>query len=75
LQYRLPLLGDLPMELKSIMVENGDGPGPHGSKGMGQTAISPIAPAVSNAIYEAVGVRITELPITAEKVLRGLGKL
>lgn len=75
LQYRLPLLGDLPMEFKSIMVENGDGPGPHGSKGMGQTAISPIAPAVGNAIYEAVGVRITELPITAEKVLRGLGKL
>ena len=75
LQYRLPLLGDLPEEFKSMMVENGDGPGPQGSKGMGQTAISPIAPAVGNAIYEAIGVRITELPITAEKVLRGLGKL
>jgi CO/xanthine dehydrogenase Mo-binding subunit len=75
LQYRLPLLGDLPEEFISLMVENGDGPGPQGSKGMGQTAISPIAPAVGNAIYEAVGIRITELPITAEKVLRALGKL
>jgi CO/xanthine dehydrogenase Mo-binding subunit len=75
LQYRLPLLGDIPEQFKSMMVENGDGPGPQGSKGMGQTAISPIAPAVGNAIYEAVGVRITDLPITAEKVLRGLGKL
>jgi len=75
LQYRLPLLGDIPEEFKSMMVENGDGPGPQGSKGMGQTAISPIAPAVGNAIYEAIGVRITDLPITAEKVLRGLGKL
>ena len=75
LEYRLPLLGDLPEEFKSMMVENGDGPGPQGSKGMGQTAISPIAPAVSNAIYEAIGVRIRDLPITAEKVLRGLGKL
>jgi CO/xanthine dehydrogenase Mo-binding subunit len=57
------------------MVENGDGPGPFGSKGMAQTSIVVIAPAVGNAIYEAIGVRIHDLPITPEKVLRGLGKL
>ncbi|MBI2986433.1 MAG: xanthine dehydrogenase family protein molybdopterin-binding subunit [Deltaproteobacteria bacterium] len=74
-QYRLPLLPDLPEKFFSLMVENGDGPGPMGSKGMGQTAVSPIAPAVANAIYEATGVRITELPITPEKVLRLLRKL
>ena len=75
LQYRLPLLHDLPEGFYSVMVENGDGPGPYGAKGMGQTAVSPVAPAVANAVYEATGVRIKELPITPEKILRGLGKL
>ena len=74
-QYRLPLLQDLPPRFTSIMVENHDGPGPLGAKGMSQTAVSPIAPAIANAIYDAVGVRIKALPITPEKVLRGLGKL
>ena len=74
-QYRLPLFHDLPPRFISVMVENHDGPGPLGSKGMSQTAVSPIAPAIANAIYEAVGVRIKELPITPEKILRGLGKL
>lgn len=74
-QYRLPLLGDVPPELHSVMVENEDGPGPQGAKGMGQTAVSPIAPAVGNAIYEAIGVRIRDLPITPEKILRVLGRL
>jgi CO/xanthine dehydrogenase Mo-binding subunit len=74
-QYRLPLLHDLPPRFTSIMVENHDGPGPLGAKGMSQTAVSPIAPAIANAIYDAVGVRIKALPITPEKVLRGLGKL
>jgi CO/xanthine dehydrogenase Mo-binding subunit len=74
-QYRLPLMQDMPEELLSVMVENGDGPGPGGAKGMGQTAVSPIAPAVGNAIFEATGARIHDLPITPEKVLRALGKL
>lgn len=42
---------------------------------MSQTAVSPIAPAVANAVYEAIGVRVRELPITPDKVLRALGKL
>jgi CO/xanthine dehydrogenase Mo-binding subunit len=75
LQYRLPLLQDLPDHFLSVMVENEDGPGPNGSKAVAQTALSPIAPAVSNAIYEAIGVRLADLPITGEKVLRALGKL
>ena len=75
MQYRLPTIHDIPEELHSVLVENGDGPGPQGSKGMGQTAVSPVAPAIGNAIYEAIGVRIKDLPITPEKVLRALGKL
>ena len=61
-QYRLPLLHDLPPRFTSIMVENHDGPGPLGAKGMSQTAVSPIAPAIANAIYDAVGVRIKHSP-------------
>ena len=75
LQYRLPLLEDLPEHFDSVMVENHDGPGPMGSKGISQNGMSPVAPAIANAIYEAIGVRIKETPITPEKVLRALGKL
>jgi CO/xanthine dehydrogenase Mo-binding subunit len=74
-QYRLPLIGDMPGELRTVLIENGDGPGPQGSKGMGQTAVSPVAPAIGNAIFEAIGVRLHELPISREKLLRALGRL
>ena len=73
--YRLPLLRDVPEDFIAIMVENGDGPGPEGAKGVGNTPISPIAPAIGNAIFEAIGVRLKDLPITPEKILRALGKL
>lgn len=75
MQYRMPFLEDIPEKFYSVMVENHDGPGPEGSKGMGQTAVSPIAPAIGNAIYDAIGVRVKSLPITPEKILRALGKL
>jgi len=74
-QYRLPLLRDLPERFIALMIENGDGPGPQGAKGVGNTPVSPVAPAIGNAIYEALGVRIKDLPITPEKILRALGKL
>jgi CO/xanthine dehydrogenase Mo-binding subunit len=74
-QYRVPLLHDLPEEFVSEMVEHGDGPGPYGSKGAGQGTISPIAPAIGNAIFAATGVRVHDLPITSEKVARALGQL
>ncbi len=79
MQYRLPLLADLPENFTSYFtsywVENGDGPGPFGSKGTAQVTIVVIAPAVANAIFDAIGIRIHEPPITPEKVLRALGKL
>ncbi|HEY3304256.1 MAG TPA: xanthine dehydrogenase family protein molybdopterin-binding subunit [Candidatus Binatia bacterium] len=74
-QYRLPVLEDLPPEFYADMLENEDGPGPFGSKGMSQTSIVTVAPAIGNAIYDAVGVRVTSLPITPEKILRAMGKL
>lgn len=74
-QYRLPLMADIPQAFHGLMVENGDGPGPFGSKGMSQTSIVTVAPAIANAIADALGIRVPSLPITPEKILRALGKL
>ncbi|MBI4528248.1 MAG: xanthine dehydrogenase family protein molybdopterin-binding subunit [Deltaproteobacteria bacterium] len=74
-QYRLPVIADLPRSFYSSMMERGDGPGPFGSKGMSQTSIVTVAPAIGNAIFDAIGVRVRSLPITAEKILQALGKI
>lgn len=74
-QYRLPVMKDIPEKFYSSMLEKGDGPGPFGSKGMAQTSIVTVAPAIGNAIYDALGVRVRSLPITPEKILRAMGKI
>jgi xanthine dehydrogenase molybdenum-binding subunit len=58
--------------MKSFIVETEDKHGPFGAKGIGEPGCVPSAPAIANAIYDAVGVRITELPITPEKILAAL---
>ena len=73
LSYKLPAAPDMP-EMESILVENRHPHGPFGAKGMGETTNVPVPPAISNAIYDAVGVRIMDLPLTPEKVLRALAK-
>ncbi|MGE0735414.1 MAG: xanthine dehydrogenase family protein molybdopterin-binding subunit, partial [Alphaproteobacteria bacterium] len=70
--YRVPLASDLPPVFRTITQEQGHGPGPFGAKGMGEAGLLPVAPAIANAIEDAVGVRITSLPITAEKILAAL---
>src|SRR5438093_1356893 len=70
IDYRVPVMSDLPEEYRSILVENGDGPGPYGAKGIGESGLIPTAPAVANAIARAIGVRITDLPMTPERVWR-----
>jgi CO/xanthine dehydrogenase Mo-binding subunit len=70
--YRVPFFTDLPEEFESALVENCDGPGPYGAKGMGESGIVSIAPAVGNAIFRATRVRIRELPLTPERVWRAL---
>ncbi|WP_371158010.1 xanthine dehydrogenase family protein molybdopterin-binding subunit [Jannaschia sp. 2305UL9-9] len=72
LMYRVPLAEDLPEVFRSITQEQGHGPGPFGAKGMGEGAMLPVAPAIANAIADAVGVRLTELPLTPERVLAAL---
>lgn len=69
--YLLPGMHEIP-EMENVILEYPSSTGPYGVKGVGEmTANSPI-PAIVNAIYDAVGVRITELPVTPEKILRGL---
>ncbi|MCP5092576.1 MAG: molybdopterin-dependent oxidoreductase [Gammaproteobacteria bacterium] len=62
---------DMP-EVITELVENPDPNGPFGAKEVGQGPLLPVMPAVANAVYDAVGVRIDEVPITPEKVLKGL---
>jgi CO/xanthine dehydrogenase Mo-binding subunit len=70
--YRVPRFTNLPKHFESALVENEDGPGPYGAKGMGESGIVAIAPAVGNALARATGVRIRELPLTPERVWRAL---
>ena len=70
--YRVPTFADLPREFHSELVENGDGPGPYGCRGMGEGGIFSVAPAVTNALARATGVRIHDLPLTPERVWRAL---
>jgi CO/xanthine dehydrogenase Mo-binding subunit len=69
--YKIPGIGDIPpMENELVVAEQHSGP--FGAKGLGETGTFGVSPAIANAIHDAVGVRITELPITAEAVLRAL---
>ncbi len=69
--YALPTAKDMP-PIDPIIVETDDPAGPFGAKGMAEPACIPTAPAIANAVYDAVGVRIRDLPITPEKVLKAL---
>ena len=68
---KIPATADVP-ELVTVLVESADGNGPYQGKAIGENPISPVAPAIANAVFDAVGVRITSLPVTAEKVLAAL---
>ncbi|MGB7948270.1 MAG: molybdopterin cofactor-binding domain-containing protein, partial [Candidatus Binatia bacterium] len=70
--YRVPRMTDLPVVFDSELVENHDGPGPYGAKGMGESGIVSIAPAIANATVDATGVRIRQLPLSPERVWRAL---
>jgi 4-hydroxybenzoyl-CoA reductase alpha subunit len=71
LDYKLATTLDTP-EIETILVQVPDREGPFGGKEAGQGPLNPVIPAIANAIYNAVGVRIDEVPITPDKVLRAL---
>jgi CO/xanthine dehydrogenase Mo-binding subunit len=70
-EYKIPNIQDIP-PLRTTLVHSHEGASPFQSKEIGESAISQVAPAIANAVYDAVGVRIKDLPITAEKVFRAL---
>jgi CO/xanthine dehydrogenase Mo-binding subunit len=72
IDYKIPTSKDLPLEMVSAIIENGDGPGPYGSKGMSEGALLCVAPAVAAAVREASGAVIRDLPLTPERVWRAL---
>ena len=71
LDYKLLTAKDIP-PMQAVIVETDEKDGPFGAKGIGEPGLVPTAPAIANAIYDAVGVRIKDLPITPEKVLAAL---
>lgn len=72
--YRVPKFEDMPKQFECFLVENADGPGPYGAKGMGEGGIIPPAAAIANAVAWSTGARIKELPLTPERVWRELSR-
>jgi carbon-monoxide dehydrogenase large subunit len=66
--YRIATSADAPRDIEAIIVEVPQDDGPWGARGIGEHAMVPTAPAIANAIYDAVGIRLTSLPLTAEKI-------
>jgi len=70
-EYLIPTSMDVP-EVQTILLESGDGVGPFGAKGVGEPSVCSIAPAIANAVCDAVGVRVYDLPLTPEKIVRAI---
>jgi CO/xanthine dehydrogenase Mo-binding subunit len=72
MDYKLPKATEMPSNksVKTMTIEVPYGEGPFGAKGIGESTIVPIAPAIGNAIYNAVGIRIDSIPMSAEKIWR-----
>ena len=70
--YKIPGLHDLPAKMENIYIEHVQSNGPFGAKGVGESSMFCISPAVANAIEDAVGVRITTLPLNPETVYRAI---
>ena len=72
--YKIPTSADVPV-METVLIQGDAGPAPYESKGIGESSNIPVAGAIANAVFDAVGVRITDLPVTADKVLAGLRAL
>jgi 4-hydroxybenzoyl-CoA reductase alpha subunit len=73
LDYRIPTIADTP-ELQALIVESYDPEGPYGAKEAGEGPLHPSIPAIANAVYDAVGIRLRRLPFYPSEVLRLLGE-
>ena len=70
IDYALPRFKNLPPVFDSVLIENRDGPGPFGSKGMAEGGLAPVAPAIAAALRQAVGIVVRDLPMSPERVYR-----
>ena len=68
IDYRIPTSMDLPRQLRSDSIENADGPGPYGVKGISEGGVLAVSPAVGSAVTEATGLIIRDLPLTPQRV-------
>lgn len=75
LDYKMFGPCDMPDDVDVYFVESNDPNGPFGAKGASEIILNPIPATIANAVYNAIGVRIRELPITPDRILRALGKL
>jgi xanthine dehydrogenase molybdenum-binding subunit len=71
--YKIPTTMEIPL-INIHLVETEDPEGPYGAKGVGETPVVPVAPAISNAIFDATGVRVKRLPITPERLRKLLSE-
>jgi CO/xanthine dehydrogenase Mo-binding subunit len=72
LDYKIFSAADMDFPIHVECIETHDVEGPFGAKGVGEPGLVPTAPAIANAVYDAIGVRIKDLPITPEKILTAL---
>ena len=70
-EYLMPTAMDMP-KVECIILESRSGVGPYGAKGIGEPAMTPVAPAIANAVADAIGVRVFEMPITPERIVMAL---
>ena len=70
-EYLMPTAMDMP-KVECILLESRSGVGPFGAKGIGEPAMTPVAPAIANAVADAIGVRVFEMPITPERVVMAM---
>ncbi|MDY5930858.1 MAG: hypothetical protein SPJ34_02385, partial [Candidatus Ornithospirochaeta sp.] len=73
--YGTPMIGEAPDDFRSVLIDINDQYGPFGAKSISEIATNGAAPAIAMAIADATGVWVRSWPITAEKVLKGLGKI
>ncbi len=75
LDYKMPTSMEMPSDIECIFIESDEPSGPFGAKSLAECCLTVVAPAIANAIFNATGARVRDLPITPEKILRALDKL
>ena len=68
-EYLIPTIKEMPGRIETVILEIPDETGPYGAKGIGEITLVPTAPAIANAVYDAIGIRVRQIPIEPEELL------